>query len=82
MKMSPENKARLKQLLADGTQILQECEDLKAGLSDTTKAIAEELDIKPALLNKFIREQFKNKTNDNREDNEILEELRTAIGLE
>ncbi len=81
MKMSPENKIRLTQLLADGVQVLQECEDLKTGLSETTKAIAEELDIKAALLNKFIREQHKNKTNDNREDNEILEELRKTIGL-
>ena len=53
-KLSPENVARLKQIIKDGVQVLQECEDLKAGLSDTVKAIAEELEVKPGQLNNAI----------------------------
>jgi len=80
-KLSPENVARLKQLIADGVQVLQECEDLKAGLSDTVKAIAEELDVKPAQLNKLIKICQKGTMNDQREAFDELEELYKAGGL-
>jgi hypothetical protein len=81
MKLSPENVARLKQLIADGVQVLQECEDLKAGLSDTVKAIAEELEVKPAQLNKLIKVCQKGTMNDQREAFDELEELYKAGGL-
>jgi hypothetical protein len=80
-KLSPENIARLKQLVADGVQVLQECEDLKAGLSDTVKAIAEELEVKPAQLNKLIKICQKGTMNDQREAMEELEDLYKAGGL-
>jgi hypothetical protein len=82
MKISPENIARLKQLVKDGTQILRECEDLQEGLKDTVKAVAEEFDIKPALINKMIKDIHKNKINDRKEDNEIMEELIRIAGYE
>lgn len=81
MKITPENTARLKQLVKDGVSIMQECEDLKQGLNDTIKAVAEELDVKPALVNKLIKDVQKNKMNDRREDHEILEELYKIAGL-
>ena len=80
-KLSPENVGRLKQLVKDGVQIMQECEDLKQGLSETVKAIAEELEVKPALVNRLIKDVQKNKMNDRREDHETLEELYKAAGL-
>ena len=81
MKISPENTARLKQLVQDGVSVLQECEDLKAGLSETVKAIAEEMEVKPAIINRLIKDVQKNKINDRREDTEILEELYKIAGL-
>lgn len=80
-KLSPENVARLKQLIADGVQVLQECEDLKAGLSDTVKAIAEELEVKPAQLNRLIKICQKGTMNDQRDAFDELEELYKAGGL-
>ncbi len=80
-KLSQENILRLKQLIADGVQVLQECEDLKAGLSDTVKAISEELEVKPAVLNRLIKACQKNTMNDQREAFEELEELYKAGGL-
>jgi hypothetical protein len=80
-KLSPENVARLKQIIADGVQVLQECEDLKQGLSETVKSIAEELEVKPAILNKLIKICQKGDMNDKREDVETLEELYKAAGL-
>lgn len=82
MKISPENTARLKQLVKDGVSVLQECEDLKQGLSDTVKSIAEEFEVKPSLINKLIKDVQKNRMNDRREDHEILEELYKIAGLE
>jgi len=81
MKLSPENVARLKGLVNDGVAVLQECEDLKQGLSETVKAIAEELEVKPGQLTKLIRLVQKGKMNDHREDFEELEELFKAGGL-
>jgi hypothetical protein len=80
-KLSPENVARLKQLVADGVQVLQECEDLKAGLNDTVKSIAEELEVKPAQLNKLIKICQKGSMNDQREAFDELEDLYKAGGL-
>ena len=75
MKITDENVARLKKLVQDGVQVLQECEDLKEGLNDTVKAVAEELDVKPALVSRLIKDIQKNKVTDRKEDNEILDEL-------
>ena len=80
-KLSPENIARLRQLVKDGVQIMQECEDLKQGLTETVKAVADELEVKPAIVNRLIKDVQKNKMNDRRDDHETLEELYKAAGL-
>ena len=48
------DKAKLIQIVNEGIQVMTEVEDLTAGLNDTIKAIAEELEIKPSLLKKAI----------------------------
>ena len=50
-----EEKAKLERLVNEGVTVMQEIEDLKGGLSETVKAVAEELDMKPALINKAIK---------------------------
>tara|TARA_B110000503_G_scaffold75284_1_gene116210 strand:+ start:793 stop:1053 length:261 start_codon:yes stop_codon:yes gene_type:complete len=50
-----EEKAKLERLVQEGVTVLQEIEDLQGGLKDTVKAVAEELNIKPALINKAIK---------------------------
>ena len=50
-----EEKARLKKLIDEGMQVTYGIENLKEGLRDTVKAIAEEMDLKPGVLNKAIR---------------------------
>ena len=51
---------KLKQLMSEGIQVTGEVETLREGLKDTVKAIAEEMDMKPASLNKAIRIAYKN----------------------
>ena len=50
-----EEKAKLERLVKEGVTVLQEIEDLQGGLKDTVKAVAEELDIKPSMINKAIK---------------------------
>jgi transposase-like protein len=70
-----EEKAKLERLVNEGVTVLQEIEDLQAGLKDTVKAVAEELDIKPSLINKAIKIAQKgdwDRVNDEFEDLETL----------
>ena len=50
-----EEKQKLERLVNEGVTVLQEIEDLNEVLKDTVKAVAEELNIKPALINKAIK---------------------------
>ena len=50
-----EEKAKLERLVNEGVTVMQEVEDLSMGLKDTVKAVAEELNMKPALINKAIK---------------------------
>ncbi len=50
-----EQKAKLTQIINEGMGVMSEVEALNEGLSDTVKAIAEELQIKPSVLKKAIR---------------------------
>jgi transposase-like protein len=52
---STEQKAKLTAIINEGMQIMHEVETLNGGLNDTVKAIAEELEIKPAILKKAIK---------------------------
>mgnify|MGYP005661887443 CR=1 FL=1 len=51
----PDEKQKLERLVNEGAQVMQEGEDLNTGLKDTVKAVAEELNIKPATINKAIK---------------------------
>ena len=77
-----EEKAKLENLVREGVTVLQEVEDLNAGLKDTVKAVAEELDIKPSLINKAIK-VAKNRDWDKHFDEfDDLETLVTVLGYD
>ncbi|MGY8865243.1 MAG: hypothetical protein ACKVJK_06385 [Methylophagaceae bacterium] len=50
-----EEKSKLERLINEGVTVMQEIEDLNMGLKETVKAVAEELDIKPSMINKAIK---------------------------
>jgi transposase-like protein len=77
---SSEQKAKLTQLVNEGIQVMQEVEDLNAGLSDTIKAVAEELEIKPAILKKAIKIAQKSKFTDTNADHEELTDILETVG--
>tara|TARA_B100000809_G_C14593625_1_gene334643 strand:+ start:185 stop:448 length:264 start_codon:yes stop_codon:yes gene_type:complete len=77
---TPEEKGRLTQLVGEGSRVLQEVDDLKDGLRDTVKAIAEELDIKPSTLNKAIRTAYKSNWQEQLADIGDLEGVLETVG--
>ena len=78
----PEEKAKLTRLVQEGVTVLQEVEDLQTGLKDTVKAVAEELDIKPALINKAIKIAQKRDWDAHADAFDDLETLVTTLGYD
>ena len=54
IQITQSDKDRLINIINEGVKVNQEIDDLREGLRETVKAIAEELEIKPSLLNKAI----------------------------
>ena len=77
---SAEQKAKLNQIFNEGISVLTEIEDLSGGLNDTIKAVAEELEIKPAVLKKAIKVAQKSKLTDTNADNEELNTILETVG--
>lgn len=77
-----EEKAKLEKLVREGVTVLQEVEDLQTGLKETVKAVAEELDIKPALINKAIKIAQKRDWDAHADAFDDLETLVTTLGYD
>lgn len=75
-----EDITRLKQLISDGCEVMNEIEILKTGLTDTVKAIAEELDIKAAQLNKAIKIAYKANLDEEKDKLSEIEDILAAAG--
>ena len=75
-----EEKARLKKLIDEGMQVTYEVEALKEGLRDTVKAIAEEMDLKPGVLNKAIRVAHKASFQEEYDKFDELETILETVG--
>ena len=73
--LNTEEQAKVKNVIESGIKVKQEVKDLSDGLRDTVKAVAEELEIKPALLTKAIQVAFKESLDSEKQDIEELEEL-------
>mgnify|MGYP001311417816 FL=1 len=77
-----EEKAKLERLVQEGVTVLQEIEDLNMGLKDTVKAVAEELDIKPGLINKAIKIALKRDWDKVADAHDDLETLVATVGVD
>jgi transposase-like protein len=73
-------KAKLTQLVNEGMAVLTEVETLTGGLSDTIKAVAEEMEIKPSILKKAIRTAHKASLGQSNQDHEALNTVLQAVG--
>ena len=75
-----EAKIKLTQVINEGMNIMREVEDLSAGLNDTIKAIAEELEIKPGTLKKAIKVAYKARLGETNRDHDELNTILETVG--
>lgn len=57
--LTAEETTQIKQTVAAGEQVLSEIDELKESMKEYVKNLAEELDVKPAVINKAIRLAYK-----------------------
>jgi hypothetical protein len=74
----PEEKSKLERLINEGSTVLREIEDLQEGLKETVKAVAEELNIKPSIINKAIKIAHKDNWKVHEEE---WDEIETILGV-
>ena len=75
-----EAKLKLTQIINEGMQVMHEIDTLQGGLNDTIKAVAEELEVKPAILKKAIKLAHKAEFGKEQQDHELLEQILTTVG--
>jgi hypothetical protein len=63
-----EEKAKLERLISEGSTVLREIDDLQVGLKETVKAVAEELQVKPSVINRAIKIAHKGNWSEFNED--------------
>lgn len=80
LNLSPDDRAKIKNLIEVGIRTNQEIADLKAGLGETVKELATELGVKPAILNKAIKTAFKGSVSSLQEEVDTVEEILHAAG--
>ena len=62
-------------MISEGSTVLREVEDLQEGLKETVKAVAEELNVKPAVINRAIKIAHKGNWEDHNSDWEEIEAI-------
>ena len=75
-----DQKLKLTQLINEGCQVMHEVETLNAGLNDTIKAVAEELNIKPGVLKKAVKVAHKMEFGKTQKEQELLENILVTTG--
>jgi hypothetical protein len=77
---SGDQKIKLTQLINEGMAVMHEIDTLQGGLTDTVKAIAEELEVKPSVLKKAIRVAHKASLSQTNQENEELNTILETVG--
>ena len=75
-----DQKIKLTQIINEGMQVMHEIDTLQGGLNDTIKAVAEELEIKPAVLKKAIKIAHQAEFGKAKQDHELLETILETVG--
>jgi transposase-like protein len=77
---TPEETARITNLLDEGKRVLSDIDILKEGLKDTVSSIAEEYEIPKRALNKAIRAYYKDTIQNDKDAVSEVEEILTITG--
>jgi transposase-like protein len=77
---SGDQKIKLTQLINEGMAVMHEIDTLQGRLTDTVKAIAEELEVKPSVLKKAIRIAHKASLTQSNQEHEQLNTILETVG--
>ena len=77
---SGDQKIKLTQLINEGMAVMHEIDTLQGGLTDTIKAIAEELEVKPSVLKKAIRIAHKASLTQANQEHDDLNTILETVG--
>jgi hypothetical protein len=77
---SGDQKIKIKRLVEEGMRTMHEIDTLKEGLGETIKAVAEELNIKPAPLRKAIRIAHKASLHEENKNHDVVNTILEAAG--
>jgi hypothetical protein len=77
---SGDQKIKIKRLVEEGMKTMYEIDTLKDGLGETIKAVAEELNIKPAPLRKAIRIAHKASLGEENKNHDVVNTILEAAG--
>jgi NADH:ubiquinone oxidoreductase subunit E len=78
--LSSDDKQKLNSFMDAGMKVLQEVADLKEGLRDTAKNLAEEFETKPGVLMKALSAAFKANIEEQKEGLEAVETILQVTG--
>lgn len=78
--LSSNDRVRLRDFMDGAMRVFQETDDLKAGLKDTAKAIAEEFGWKPGVLMKAARVAYKASIEEEKNAFDTIEEILEVTG--
>lgn len=76
--LSITDQTKVREFVDKGVALLQEIDDLKGGLSDLAKNLAEEVGTKPKVLMKALRAQFKTTLEGDKAE---LDEVETVLQI-
>lgn len=80
--LNTDQRKDLERFMAEGLTTLQQIDDLREGLKDTTKAYAEKFEIKPAELTTALRTVFSDSFADKKEAMGVVEEIIAVTGYD
>jgi len=78
--LSGDQKIKLNALFNECLPVMTEIETLSGGLTDTIKAVGEELEIKPGILKKAMKVAHKASLGQTNVDHEALNAVLEAVG--
>jgi hypothetical protein len=78
--LTPEDTKKLKRVIDEGLKLTQDVKDMKEGFKDVVKAVAEELQLKPQIINRAIAAAFKASLEEDKEAMNEVEEILAAVG--
>jgi len=78
--LSGEDNAKLRHVIEEGLRVTQQIDDLRCGLKDVVKSIAEELELKPSSIMKAIKMSFKESLQDEKDNLDQVEHILSVLG--